>query len=109
MGDRVSISFVNNNTEEIPKESIAFFSHWDGMGLVEEAEQYVEDLKIYIDENYINSFSDPLSRLRPDVVMVDFIRHMATDKTRISSNYSVAPSSDKLDNSDNGHHQIFLT
>ena len=37
MGDRVSISFSDGD-----HESVAFFSHWDGMSLVENAQEFTK-------------------------------------------------------------------
>ena len=108
MGDRVSISFVNESTVEIPRESIAFFAHWDGMDLVDDANEYVENLKKYLEENDSKGVN-PLGRLRPDTVMTDFVRHMTHSKERVTGNYYLAATGNDGDNSDNGHHRIYLT
>ena len=106
MGDRISISFVKGG-----EESVAFFSHWDGLLLVKAAKDYVKDLM-----KELASSSDgvgyPLSRLEPQTVMVDFIRIFLSCPTRLQgrvwSNYYLGKDSSDGDNSNNGHHKIQL-
>jgi len=106
MGDRVSISFIKDG-----EESVAFFSHWDGLHLVDAAKKYVKDLM-----KELASSSDgvgyPLSRLEPQTIMVDFIRAYFSSPTRLQgrvwSNYYLGVDKSDGDNSDNGHHEITL-
>ena len=100
MGDRVSISFVNGR-----EESVALFNHWGGREFVDEARDYVRKL---IAENPQHSQFDPLDRLEPGTVMVDFIRHLTERQGRVRSNLYLGATSTNGDNSDNGHHVIHL-
>ena len=101
MGDRVSISFKKGALE-----SIALFDHWGGMKRVEEAQEYVRELKAEVG----NRTGLPLDRPEPGTVMVDFIRHITKSKKRVNSGLYVGAMSDPMygDNSDNGHHVISL-
>ena len=99
MGDRVSIQFKNGK-----ETSIVLFSHWGGMDFVKNAKQYVKELKAEVGTKEVN----PLDRLEPDVVMVDFIRHITKNLNRVESDLYVAKTENEGDNSDNGHHIILL-
>jgi hypothetical protein len=99
MGDRVSIQFDKEGDK-----SVVLFSHWDGMDFVKEAKEYVKKLKTYTGGKTTN----PLDRMEPNTVMVDFIRHITKDKSRVEGNYYLAKSENEGDNSDNGHHIIKL-
>jgi hypothetical protein len=100
MGNRVSISFVNGN-----EESVALFNHWDGMEFVSIARNYAKELQKEVGSKVL----DPLDRLEPNTVMVDFIRHITQNMTRVSSNLYLGKDSNDGDDSDNGHHKINLT
>tara|TARA_Y100000310_G_scaffold122783_3_gene121492 strand:+ start:1403 stop:1714 length:312 start_codon:yes stop_codon:yes gene_type:complete len=101
MGDRVSISFKNAD-----EESVALFSHWGGMGFVEEARGYVEDLKIAQPQSILGH--GPLARREPNTVMVDFIRYLTSAMPRVEGNYYLGKDETEGDNSNNGHHIIEL-
>lgn len=103
MGDRVSIAFRNGE-----ETSVTLFNHWGGMEFKDVAENYVADLKQWIGTKYAPNFSDPISRLEPNTVMVDFIRHITKGKDRITSSLYLAVDESRGDNSDNGHHFIDL-
>ena len=107
MGDRVSISFVNPNCGEYA-ESVALFSHWGGMSFVDFAHEYAKNLKSWISETYDRPEAQPLSRMEPDTVMVDFIRHLTESKERVTHNYYLGKTELDGDNSNNGHHKIYL-
>ena len=107
MGDRVSISFVNSKNSYDP-ESVVLFSHWNGMELVAEANDYVKNLKTYIEENYEYPESHPLSRLEPNTVMIDFIRHITKHRERVTHNFYLGRTERDGDNSNQGHHKIYL-
>lgn len=102
MGDRVSIQFQKDEVL-----SPVLFSHWDGMGFVQEARQYVRDLKEAI-KKAASVGTYPLDRLEPETVFVDFIRHLTHKMKRVESNYYAGCSENDGDNSDNGHHVIKL-
>jgi hypothetical protein len=99
MGDRISISFKNGEDE-----SVALFSHWRGKDLLNDALQYLRDLK----EEVKGKSCEPLERLEPGTVMVDFIRDLTKDEKRITSDLYLETDSSKGDNSDNGHFTIDL-
>ena len=98
MGNRVSISFRKND-----EESVALFCHWGGMEFVEEAREYVLALKAER-----KGSTQPLDRLEPGTVMVDFIREITKGKDRVTSNLYLGKDERGGDNSDNGHHFIAL-
>lgn len=103
MGDRISIQFVNRG-----RQSVAFFSHWDGMLLKKKAKDYAHQLLMDKANGVIDS-SSPLFRLEPNVVMVDFICHYLHDMgPRIDDAYYLGADSRDGDNGDNGNFLIHL-
>ena len=70
MGDRISIQFVNNNDK-----SVVFFDHWAGRSLLQEAQDYLEELNA---ESPDGRISMPLDRREPSVMMIDFIAWRAS-------------------------------
>lgn len=98
MGNRASVSFKKDDWE-----SVALFSHWGGMEFVGQARAYALRLARERTERLM-----PLDRLEPDTVMVDFIRHLTHDMSRVESDLYLGKSSEDGDNSDNGHHVIDL-
>lgn len=100
MGDRVSVSFSNGN-----EESVVLFSHWGGRGFLNATQEYVESLKLCTNEDKVH---DPLDRLEPSTVMVDFIRWLTTETKRVGSNLYLGKTPNDGDNSDNGHWTLDL-
>jgi len=100
MGNRVSISFVNGK-----EESVSIFNHWDGMDFVNIAKNYAKELKREVGDDEV----EPLDRLEPNTVMVDFIRYITKDMTRVSHNLYLGKDKNDGDNCNNGHHKISLT
>lgn len=102
MGDRVSIQFKNRENT-----SVALFSHWGGQDFPRQALEYAKTLK---EEIKNNRGGNPLDRLEPDTVMVDFIRYVSglTHPDRIKSNFYLGKDEDCGDNSDNGNFIIDL-
>jgi len=96
MGDRVSVSFVNEG-----RESVTLFCHWGGKGFVTEAVAYLKDLHRELEKRDHNG--DPIGRLDPETVMVDFIRHMTKDIKMVTSDLYLGKDQSDGDNSDNGH------
>jgi hypothetical protein len=90
------------------EESVALFSHWGGMGFVAQAENYVNELRQHIANRPNPGVIQPLDRLEPETVMVDFIRHITKDMDRVKSSLYIVPDKSCGDNSDNGHHVIDL-
>lgn len=113
MGDRVSISFVNSAAPEWGRESVALFSHWDGLTLPAAATAYVKELAREQAEKP-SRVSGPLDRRQPNTVMVDFLRWLTNERTgmepgkRITGNYYLGANADDGDNGDNGHFRIEL-
>ena len=78
MGDRVSISFVQDRSEVERKmfggpkqeESVVLFNHWGGEQFPKEAVDYLRELH----QEKSNFEGDPLGRLEVSTVMVDFMR-----------------------------------
>jgi hypothetical protein len=100
MGARVSISFVTGN-----EESVVLFCHWGGPEFVEMAKKYAKKLVKEVGTDILN----PLDRLEPNTVMVDFIREITKNEERIKHNYYLGATENDGDNSDFGHHKIKLT
>ena len=102
MGDRISIRFV----DEHGNKSATLFSHWNGKGLL-------NDVNTYLDELYHNVETDirstPIGRKEPETVMVDFIRWLTKTEERIYGNYYIVPTPNDGDNSDNWHYDIILS
>ena len=103
MGDRVSIAFKNGN-----ETSVTLFHHWGGMEFVEKARDYAEDLRNEIAKKEYQG--DPIGRLEPNTVMVDFIRYLTIGfgQQRVTSSLYLGKDGNDGDNSDNGHHIINL-
>jgi hypothetical protein len=99
MGDRVSIQFEKNG-----RKSVTLFSHWGGMDFVEDARNYVAVLR----EERKGKGMNPLDRLEPETVMVDFIRYLTKDDARVESNLYLGVDENDGDNSDNGNHILNL-
>lgn len=99
MGARISIQFANGN-----ETSPVLFSHWGGEEFIDEANTYLQELKAEV----TNKVTEPLDRLSPQTVMVDFIRYLTKDMERSSSNLYLGVDENDGDNSDYGHHVIDL-
>jgi len=104
MGDRISIQFVNNNDK-----SVVFFDHWAGRRLLQEAQDYLEELNSEIPDGHI---SMPLDRREASAVMMDFIAWRVTKhgynppSKRIRGSWYLGGDENDGDNSDNGHWRI---
>lgn len=118
MGDRVSIRFINNNTEsgffskEPDTDAPVIFSHWGGMSFVEAAVRYAQDL---IAER--SGSLAPLDRLEPRTVTCDFLYNLdryypinlgGANHHRISHDVYIGRNENDGDNGDNGHFNIDL-
>lgn len=99
MGARISIQFANGN-----ETSPVLFSHWGGEEFLDEVNTYLQELKAEV----TNKVTEPLDRLSPQTVMVDFIRYLTKDMGRSSSNLYLGVDENDGDNSDYGHHVIDL-
>ena len=121
MGDRISISFsvthnLNSNGQSWKQESATLSSHWQGTNLIKMALDFVENLQDAQASEQTNGFN-PLDRLEPDIVMLNFIRMIPSDTEydkmgsygMISSDYRIVKDESHTDNSDNGHYEIDLT
>jgi len=100
MGARISIQFANGN-----ETSPVLFSHWGGEEFLDDVNNYLQELKA---EQGDGGVINPIDRLEPRTVMVDFIRHITKDMDRVSSNLYLGVDEDDGDNSDYGHHVIDL-
>ena len=125
MGDRVSIQFKNKDMEW-GGESVVLFHHWGGEKFADFAKGWAIDFKMKILKLHEGKGSDPLSRLEPQNVMIQFIKALSDyptedfkyrylkDKEYVSSKNFLSHSmyfgkdEDDGDNSDNGHHVIEL-
>lgn len=100
MGARISVSFKKDD-----EESVALFSHWGGERFKQKAEKYVEYLKA---NNPDGDQLEPLDRLEPNTVMVDFIRYLTIRMKQVKSDLYLGKDHTDGDNSDYGHHTIDL-
>jgi hypothetical protein len=85
--------------------SAVLFSHWGGIEFVEEANEYARCL---IDEAAELGDEDPLYRLEPKTVIVDFIRHVTRDLDRVVHDLYLGVSEKDGDNGTWGHHVVRL-
>jgi len=99
MGDRVSIAFKKGK-----EESVSLFNHWGGKEFASDAIKYVNELKKEVGDNKVQ----PLERLEPHTVMVDFIREITQKEKRVMSSLYLGKDEEDGDNSDNGHFNIHL-
>ncbi len=116
MGDRVSISFVNDVdyiNDKVREESVPLFNHWGGKEFPQYALNWVKKLKREVNENK-EKISTPYTRLEPQRVMVLFIADLQKDKRfadytneeRITHSIYLGKDKNDGDNSDNGHFVI---
>ena len=116
MGDRVSISFMNEIDyihDKRREESVPLFNHWGGKDFPQYALNWVKKLKREVNEKKDN-ISTPYTRLDPQNVMVLFIADLQkdkqfadyTNKDRITHSIYLGKDKDDGDNSDNGHFMI---
>ena len=127
MGDRISISFTHTYNDDqhivvggkdntFKSESAILSSHWQGIRLVEMALDFVETLQKKLQEEKCDEFN-PLDRLEPDNVMINFIRMIPHESDydklskygMISSDFRIVKDESDTDNSDNGHYEIDLS
>ena len=99
MGDRISIQFEKDGVK-----SVALFSQNDGIAFKEVAESYVDELM----HRQTSGIGTPLNRLEPAIVMVDFIRYLTKDMSRVEYGLFLGMTEYDGDNSDNGHYLIEL-
>ena len=78
MGDRVSIQFKNKDMEW-GGESVVLFHHWGGEKFADFAKGWAIDFKMKILKLHEGKGSDPLSRLEPQNVMIQFIKALSDD------------------------------
>ena len=125
MGDRVSIQFSHKDMEWGDK-SVVLFHHWGGEKFADFAKGWAIDFKMKVLKLQEGNGSDPLSRLEPRNVMIQFIKALSDYPTKDFTYYfykdnEFVYSDDYLsysmylgkdendgDNSDNGHHVIEL-
>mgnify|MGYP001287387112 FL=1 len=117
MGDRVSISFVNEIDyihDKVREESVTLFNHWGGKEFPQYALNWVKKLKREVNEKKEDNISTPYTRLEPQRVMVLFIADLQkdkqfadyTNKERITHSIYLGKDTNDGDNSDNGHFVI---
>ena len=116
MGDRASISFVQDRSEVERKmfggpkqeESVVLFNHWGGEQFPKIAVDYLRELH----QEKSNFEGDPLGRLEVGTVMVDFMRwflggpNILQPQNRVTRTIYLGASPNDGDNSDNGHFTI---
>lgn len=127
MGDRVSIQFKNKEMEW-GGESVVLFHHWGGKKFAEFAKAWASDFKNNIKQYTKSKGNDPVTRLEPQNIMVQFLKYISDNAQTHGLNYNVyvdgkyTKITDLLsysmyfgkdendgDNSDNGHHIIELS
>jgi len=108
MGNRASLSFKKVMSMNYVDESVVLFSHWLGEDLAKKANDYIVELKTEL-ENKPMLRMTPLGRLEPSTVMVDFIRWLTKDLSRVENDLYLGRDENDGDNSDNGHFTVILT
>jgi len=101
MGDRASVKFKNDN-----EESVILCAHWGGTDFHDLAKDYTEELISDIKKRERPDF-EPLFRMEPSIVMVDFIRWLmrqdyCVSKGRVESSLYLGKERNEVDDSDNG-------
>jgi len=109
MGDRVSIRFVKGTENDSP----VLFSHWGGREFARAAQDYADALSVWAREDLASGkgISDPLHRLEPRTVTVDFIYQLGRSGyagERVTGDLYLERTEFDGDNSDNGHFDIEL-
>ena len=125
MGNRVSIQFCQKSRlfgrERFQiNKTVPLCHHWGGTTFPVIAENFAIDFhkrirKIEEDLNQTNC-SDPVTRLDPDTVLVQFLMWMATQEEFKHYKYDgfftahmyLGKDLDDVDNSDNGNYEIWL-
>ena len=102
MGDRISISFKDEM-----RETPALFSHWRGMDLLQQVEDYLKELDAEQTDKGKGQFS-PLDRMEAGTVFIDFVRWLTKGQDRVTSDLYIGKDRNDGDNSDNGHFVIDL-
>ena len=109
-------------------ESVVLFHHWGGKKFAEFAKAWASDFKNNIKQYTKSKGNDPVTRLEPQNIMVQFLKHISDNAQTHGLNYNVyvdgkyTKITDLLsysmyfgkdendgDNSDNGHHIIELS
>jgi hypothetical protein len=93
MGDRISISFKDDQ-----EESIVFFEHHAGLRLKKDVEQFISEL----DKKYEKSENTPYTRREASAIMPVFIGWYFS-KYGIDYSVYLGKTQNDGDNSDNGH------
>lgn len=138
MGDRVSIQFVQEvpNWDDEKKthtdKSVVLFHHWGGEWFPKLAEEWVNNHNKLLANDRGENFSCPISRMDVNNLMVQFIRFLSEhsdfdsgwavkidqksfdnnavprNKNYFTSSLYLGKDSNDGDNSDNGHHEIYV-
>jgi hypothetical protein len=93
VGDRASVIFKKGD-----EESPVLCSHWGGKSFQMEADRYASELIRETEGKHFN----PIDRLEPGTVMVDFIRHITKGMDRVQSDLYLGKDRHEVDDSDNG-------
>jgi hypothetical protein len=86
-------------------ESVPLFSHWGGEEFAQAALDYARALQLEVGDSHNY---EPLDRLEPSTVMVDFIRQVTKHMPRVKSDLYLCATPADGDNSDNGHWVVEL-
>mgnify|MGYP003656288847 FL=1 len=132
MGNRVSIQFKNSGMK-YASESVVLFHHWGGQKFADFAKDWALKLKEDVKKFSDSKGHDPLTRLEPRNIMVQFIKCLGgkppygtphehqycffnaktgrMERTNEFLTHSLYFGKDENDgdNSDNGHHVIELS
>lgn len=99
MGDRASIQFRNNDTNE---QSVVLCSHWGGKHFHELAWQWAKEEQQRCEKGKGDyALSTPITRHEPNTMLVKFITDNADTWTKVGMPYIGVDRSD-VDDSDNG-------
>ena len=95
MGERVSIQFQKleryGNQDPVKEKSVVLFHHWGAEDFPELALDWVRDFREKAKNQAVSRVSDPISRMEPQTLMVQFIGYLANTgyKSHRYENYEI--------------------
>ena len=119
MGERVSIQFQKleryGNQDPVKEKSVVLFHHWGAEDFPELALDWVRDFREKAKNQAVSRVSDPISRMEPQTLMVQFIGYLANTGYKshrydfaLSDSLYLGKDENDGDNSNWGNHLIII-
>lgn len=119
MGERVSIQFQKleqyGNQDPVQEKSVVLFHHWGGDDFPQETLEWVRDFREKGKEQAVSRVSDPITRMEPQTLMVQFIGYLANAGYKshrydfaLSDSLYLGKDENDGDNSNWGNHLIII-